>query len=67
MIAYMVDKTAAEAIKAKYSAFSRYSYEVKSNFDYANYKTKCNRVKFKLRTAQLSYEQSLLKYISVQS
>ena len=52
-------KSISVAIKAKHSAFSRYG-RSRSHADYANYKTKCNIVKCKLRTAQKSYEQSLL-------
>ena len=49
----------SKAIKDKHAAFCRYR-RTRSGSDYANYKTKCNQVKSKLRSAQLSYEQSLL-------
>ena len=44
-------KSISVAIKAKHSAFSRYR-RSRSCADYANYKTKRNIVKCKLRTAQ---------------
>ncbi|XP_065891034.1 uncharacterized protein [Dysidea avara] len=52
-------KSISVAIKAKHSALSRYR-RSRSCADYANYKTKRNIVKCKLRTAQKTYEQSLL-------
>ena len=52
-------KCISKAIKAKHAAFSKYR-RSRSRSDYACYKAKRNKVKSKLRAAQLSYELSLL-------